>query len=527
MRILITGSHSLLGRTLANSFAREHSVETLDLAAKGDGPEPTHVGDPRDRDFASRATAGCDAVIHSLSMVHPDDPPHEVLDAAARQTYNLLSTAASATRFILLSSLRMFERYPTEWLVSEWWAPRPTTDVADLAPYVAELTVRESARVMPIRAIGLRLGEVVDSEHIAGRPADPRWLHVEDAVRGVRRALEFEPPPDEQRSGWWVFHIVGAGRRTRFPLGLAGQPPFSYSPKHDLAAGLPPPASSTTAIESPPPKPTRNIPTSAAIRRVVIFGAGGPLASATTEALARDHALRLTDVRSLDSIIAENKPQSTGAPLPRILESPHEERVVDVSDPAQVMEATRGMDAMINCTVTRRHPVTDFRVNMIGAYNVMRAAVRHGIRRVVHTGPAQVTHNYPAGYWYEFGVPADVPARPCGDLYGLTKFLGQEICRIFAEEHGLEVPALLFGNFNNPSNPHPPPPPGAWVMLVSWQDAAEAVRLALRAPSFPSPFEVMHITGDMPHGKYPNDKAKKLLGWQPRDRFEDQWLREP
>ena len=89
-------------------------------------------------------------------------------------------------------------------------------------PYVAELTVRESARVMPVKAIGLRLGEVVDSEHIAGRPADPRWLHVEDAVQAVRRALEFEPPPDEQQSGWWVFHVVGAGRRTRFPLGLAG-----------------------------------------------------------------------------------------------------------------------------------------------------------------------------------------------------------------------------------------------------------------------------------------------------------------
>ena len=527
MRILITGSHSLLGRALANAFAPEHTVETMDLAADGEGPMPTHVGDPRDRDFAAQATAGCDIVIHSMSMVNTDDPPHEVLDAAARQTYNLLSTATLATRFILLGSLRIFERYPAHWRVSEWWAPKPTTDIADLAPYVAELAAREMSRVMPIRAIGLRLGEVVDSEQIAGLPPDPRWLHVEDAVQAVRRAIEFEPPPHEQQTGWWVFHVVAAGRRTRFPIGLAGQPPFSYSPRHDLAADLPVPASSRSSIGPSPPEPRQAGPASASIRRVVIFGAGGPLASATTQALARDHTLRLTDVRSLDSIIAENKPQSTGAPLPRILESPHEERVVDVSDPAQVMEATRGMDAIINCTVTRRHPVTDFRVNMIGAYNVMRAAVRHGIRRVVHTGPAQVTHNYPAGYWYEFGVPADVPARPCGDLYGLTKFLGQEICRIFAEEHGLEVPALLFGNFNNPSNPHPPPPPGAWVMLVSWQDAAEAVRLALRAPSFPSPFEVMHITGDMPHGKYPNDKAKKLLGWQPRDRFEDQWLREP
>ncbi len=527
MRILITGSHSLLGRALANAFALEHTVETMDLAADGEGPEPTHVGDPRDRDFASQATAGCDVVIHSLSMVDPDDPPHEVLDAAARQTYNLLSTATSATRFILLSSLGMFERYSAEWRVSEWWAPRPTTDIADLAPYVAELTVRESARVMSIKAIGLRSGEIVDNDRVAADTPDPRWLHVEDAVQAVRRAIDFKPSPDEQEMGWWVFHVVGAGRRTRFPLGLAGQPPFGYSPRHDLCADLHWPSSSATAVEHASPEPAGSTPASKPIRRVVIFGAGGPLASATTEALVRDHTLRLTDLRPLERIVAENKPQSTGAPLPRILEPPHESGVVDVSNPAQVMEAARGMDAIINCTVTRRDPINDFRVNLVGAYNVMRAAVHHGIRRIVHTGPAQVTHNFPSGYWYEFGVPPDVPARPCGDLYGLTKFLGQEICRIFAEEHGLEVPALLFGNFNNPSNPHPPQPLGAWVMLVSWQDAAEAVRLALKTPSLPSPFEVFHINGDMPHGKFPNDKAKKLLGWQPRDRFEDQWLRQP
>ena len=527
MRILITGSHSLLGGALANAFARDHSVETMDLLAKGDGPEPTHVGDPRDRDFAAQATAGCDVVIHSLSMVNADDPPHEVLDAAARQTYNLLTTAASASRFILLSSLRMFERYPAEWRISEWWAPRPTTDVADLAPYVAELAVREMSRVLPTKAIALRLGEVVDSERIAADAPDSRWLHAEDAVHAVRRAIEFEPVPHEQQTGWWVFHVVGAGRRTRFPLGLAGQPPFDYSPQHDLTAGLSSQASPATAAEIPSPASTRTTTAGAPIRRVVIFGAGGPLASATAEALVRDHTLRLTDLRTLDSIIAENKPQSTGAPLPKIPEPPHEVRVVDVSDPAQVMEATRGMDAIINCTVTRGHSVTDFRVNMVGAFNVMRAAVHHGIRRVVHTGPAQVTYNFPSSYWYEFGVPADAPARPSGNIYGLTKLLGQEICRIFAEEHGLEVPALLFGNFNNPSNPHPPDPLGAWVMLVSWQDASEALRLALRGPALPRPFEVFHITGDMPHGKYPNDKAKNLLGWQPRDRFEDQWLREP
>ena len=37
MRILITGSHSLLGRTLANSFAREHSVEKRHLRVETGG----------------------------------------------------------------------------------------------------------------------------------------------------------------------------------------------------------------------------------------------------------------------------------------------------------------------------------------------------------------------------------------------------------------------------------------------------------------------------------------------------------
>ncbi len=261
-----------------------------------------------------------------------------------------------------------------------------------------------------------------------------------------------------------------------------------------------------------------------AARRVVIYGAGGPLAAVTAEALARDHVLRLTDVRPLAEIVADNKPQSPGAPLPRLLDPPHETRVVDVTDTSQVIEAARGMDAIINCTVVRPDPVLAFRVNTIGAYNVMRAAVECGIRRVVHTGPQQVTLPYPAGYWYDFDLPSDVPSRPGANLYILTKFLGQEICRIFAEEYDLEVPALLFSSFVNPDNPAPEPM-GAFAFSVSWQDAGEAMRQALRAPSFQRPFEVFHVVADLPHGKYSNQKAKQLLHWQPRDRLEAHWTR--
>ena len=521
MRILVTGSHSRLGAALVTAVSARHEVRTLDLSCAGDGPDPTYVGDPRDREFAARAVAGCEAIVHLLPLAPPEALPIEVLDAATRGTHNLLTSASLASRFILISSLRMFERYPMEWLVNEQWAPRPTTGVDDLAPYLAEIMVRELARALPFKAITLRLGELVDEDAVRGKPADPRWLHVEDAVRAVECALSFEPADHEPCTGWWVFHIVGAGRRTRFPLGMAGQDQFAYSPRHDLTEGV---ALALPSAQGRKMERLTGTPGGVA-RRVVIFGAGGPLAAATTEALVHDHILRLTDIRPLADIVAENKPQSVGAPLPRLLGPPHEVRVADVTDPEDVLEAARDMDAIINCSVLRWDPVESFRVNMLGAYNVMRAAVECGIRRVVHTGPGHVTHPHPASYWYDFDVCADVPQRPM-TIYNLTKFLGQEICRIFAYEYDLEVPALLYGNFINPENPYPAGPLGAWVWLQSWDDGAQAIRQALRAPSFPRPYEVFHILADLPHGKYTNDKAKRLLNWQPRDRFEPLWRRE-
>jgi nucleoside-diphosphate-sugar epimerase len=379
--------------------------------------------------------------------------------------------------------------------------------------------VREGARVLPLKAIALRLGEIVDDEAVRRKAPDPRWVHLDDAVQAVELALAFEPDASVPQTGWWVFHIPGAGLQTRFPLGEAGQSSFGYAPRHDLATGA------VVLLPVVEQRTQRFSRVGGAAQRVVIYGAGGPLAAVTSEALATDHILRLTDVRPLADIVAENRPQSPGAPLPRLLGAPHETQVVDVTDPDQVMEAARSMDAVINCTAMRTHPVQAFRVNTLGSYNVMRAAVTCGVRRVVHTGPTQVFLPGPAGYQYDFDLSAGLPMRPGMDLYFISKFLGQEVCRIFAEEHDLEVPCLLFGTFLDPSGT-PYEPHGAYPLAISWADAAEAMRQALHAPSYPRPFEILHIGADLPHGKYSNEKAKRLLNWQPSDRLERHWYRQ-
>jgi hypothetical protein len=81
----------------------------------------------------------------------------------------------------------------------------------------------------------------------------------------------------------------------------------------------------------------------------------------------------------------------------------------------------------------------------------------------------------PGGYWADSDLPSDVPPRPALGLCFVSKFLGQEIMRVFAQEHDLEVPTLVFGPLTNPEDCEPDQL-GRYPFLVSWADAAEAVR---------------------------------------------------
>ena len=78
-------------------------------------------------------------------------------------------------------------------------------------------------------------------------------------------------------------------------------------------------------------------------------------------------------------------------------EASHEYLQVDVSSLRQVIEAAQGMDAIINCSVVRYDRQLAFDVNLQGCYSVMAAAVHHGIKRVINTGP----HFAIAGATYE------------------------------------------------------------------------------------------------------------------------------
>ena len=208
-----------------------------------------------------------------------------------------------------------------------------------------------------------------------------------------------------------------------------------------------------------------------------------------------------------------------------MLPAPHECRVVDVTDYEQVLDACRGMDAIINVTVLRPHLAPAFAVNLLGAYNVAKAAVELGIKRIIHTGPLHMLLHHNADYWWDFDVTADAPLHPGGDLYALSKFLGGEVTRVFAEEHGLEVITFLYCNFMPADGHDRKDGEGLGPFVTSWEDCGEAFLYGLRAPAPPRPYEPFYIMAETPHGKFSGAKAKEILGFEAKHRFDRLWTR--
>jgi len=469
LQLLITGGDCALARAAIAHLHPTFQIRAVDTSFSAPlpgGVEQT-IGDLRDEAFVKSALQGVETVLHfaPLSLNLADDRNN--LDHTVLGAWRLAHVAKelSVARIILGSSMTLFATAPQQWRIGTNWRPRPQARLADLCAYLSECALRELAREEGVPIVCVRFGA-----------AD------ETLTAAVDQALAAKV------NGWRVLHAI------------------YKSPVVETA-------------------PTANLPTKP-IKKVVIFGVGGPLGAVTAAELAPHYQLRLTDVKPIAEIIAAGprKDQSPGAPMPIEYGAPHEEMVVDVTDPEQVLAACAGMDAIINLTVIRHHVPGSFLVNAVGAYNVMQAALAHNIRRVVHTGPFQIGQDGAAGYNWDGYIVDDVPSRPGHGMnsYLHSKYLGQEIVRIFAEQYQFDVPTLLFCNFMDFVYPVPTTA-DVGAFSTTWTDSARALRAALEVATLPSPFEILHINGDLPHGVFPNTKAKRILGWAPQDPLESWW----
>ena len=237
---------------------------------------------------------------------------------------------------------------------------------------------------------------------------------------------------------------------------------------------------------------------------ILILGGNGFLGPHAVKALENDHRLRITDIMPIDS--------------------PHDTRQVDVSDPNQVMSAAEGMDVIINCAVQRTHRQIAFGVNTLGTYNALRAAIAFKMDRFINTGP-RFSLVGPPYLDYDHTISETIPPHPGTGLYAMSKGLGLETCRLFSKQHPLYILSLIFSRFRNPTaDPHNPDDS---TLSISARDAGQAVKCALDVDlqKLPSRFEIFFVTTNLPHGRFPNTRARTILGFDPQDKLEAYWTK--
>ncbi|MBN2451870.1 MAG: NAD(P)-dependent oxidoreductase [Lentisphaeria bacterium] len=189
----------------------------------------------------------------------------------------------------------------------------------------------------------------------------------------------------------------------------------------------------------------------------------------------------------------------------------------DLRDPARVAAACAGMDAVVHIAALHGRAWQEagdddaFEVNVTGTKNVLEAAVRAGVRRVVFTSSIWANgHGAPAPSYLP--IDEEMPRQPA-ELYGLTKVLGEAMCRYAGARHGLSTIVLRPGGIR-PATAYGPNQAAYLTACVDVRDVAQAHLLALRA-SASMLHEVFVITADSPlcrvdAGAYRADPAAAL-----------------
>ncbi len=115
----------------------------------------------------------------------------------------------------------------------------------------------------------------------------------------------------------------------------------------------------------------------------------------------------------------------------------------------QVIEQMEGIDGAVNLAAymtlgLSRTPIDAIDVNVRGHANFLEAARVRGVKKVVFA-----SSNAVYGYGIGGGISEDEPHHNAGipaaaAAYGATKILGEQLCRIYKQQHGLDYVVLRF-----------------------------------------------------------------------------------
>ena len=214
--------------------------------------------------------------------------------------------------------------------------------------------------------------------------------------------------------------------------------------------------------------------------RVLVTGSSGQLGSVIVPELRR----RNDEVIGLD-----------------LCAGPTTTHVGSVTDRELVFGLMQDVDAVVHAAslhaahIATHAPREFVDTNVNGTMNLLDAAARHGVRRVVYTSTTSVYGHALECDDHAVWVTEDLLPQP-RDVYDVTKLAAEQLCAVAAREHGMTCLSLRVSRFF----PEPPRLMAIYRLYrgVDVRDAAAVHLLALDADLPASFFDTFNISAHSP-----------------------------
>jgi uronate dehydrogenase len=193
---------------------------------------------------------------------------------------------------------------------------------------------------------------------------------------------------------------------------------------------------------------------------VLLTGAAGKLGTWLREHLAkRPGGVRSTDIRAFG-------PSIPGETI----------SLGDLADASVVERLLEGTSAVVHFGAIAGEDTFEriLQSNIVGTQNVLNAARRHGVKRIVYASSIHTVGFYPT---FE-RIDADAPSRP-DSYYAVSKLFGENLARLYTEKAGMDIACLRIGVVLR----EPQAPRNLWTWL-SVPDLYRLVDACLDSPPF-------------------------------------------
>jgi len=233
--------------------------------------------------------------------------------------------------------------------------------------------------------------------------------------------------------------------------------------------------------------------------RVLVTGASGSIGSSFAEQCRGQFELRL-QVRDLSSV-------------PDTLENLGEWVSADLGDPYSLRSACRGIDAVLHLAAEASPSATWEELiepNILGLHRMLEAARLEGVRKIIYASSIHAVSGYPG----DMQIRTTDPVNP-GDLYGVTKCLGEAMVRYYSSQHGMSALVVRIGAFQPIAAARQEDAVGMLDIFASHRDLVALLRACLLNQTLK--FAILHGISDNSIKRLDLSDTCELVNYAPED----------